>query len=84
MNKTDKALEIFMNQPEFFGKSNKVFAILFNKLLEEKRYDDVIKIFKKISEDFYNAKGEEAGFRPQVLNLVADALLQKVKLEILI
>jgi hypothetical protein len=78
MNKTDTALDLFMNNSEIFGESYKVFLILMNKLLEEKRYDDVIRVFNKNAERLYKLKSEEKGSAGQAFSLVSLALYEKV------
>lgn len=78
MNKTDKALELFMTQREILGVSPKAIFILMNKLVEEKRFDDTIKVFDQISEIFFNPA--ERNFKFEITNLYSHALFEKVKI----
>jgi len=80
LNKTDTALDLFMNDSEILGKSFKVFVMLMNKLLVEKRYDDVIRVFNKNAESVFKSKPEQTGGAIQVLSLVSHALYEKVRI----
>ena len=81
MNKTDTALDLFMNDSEILGKSFKIFVMLMNKLLVEKRYDDVIRVFNKNAESVFKLKNpEQTGGASQALSLVSHALYEKVRI----
>lgn len=79
LNKTDRALAIFLEENDsVFQKFYTAGAILMNKLLEEKRYDDVIKILNKIINKFRNDKKSDPSSRLRTMdisNLVTEALL---------
>ncbi len=75
MNKTDKALELFMTQREIFVFSAKAIFMLMNKLVEEKRFDDTIKVFDQISEKFFEKKS-----KIEIVNLYSYALFKTVKI----
>lgn len=75
LKKTDIALELYLNE-EKFCKSVKVANMLMNKLLEESRYDDVVKVFDKLSKRY---QAEKDTFKNVFIsfNLVTEALLLK-------
>lgn len=74
LNKTDKALELFL-QEDFFKKSYKVTTMLMNKLLEEKRVDDTIKVGTQFIANAKANKKFEVGL--DNMKLLAEALLEK-------
>lgn len=62
-NKSDKALELYMDEnPNFFNKNAKVGLMLMNKLCEEKRFSEAQKLYHRYIENFKkgNIKNEQA------------------------
>lgn len=75
--KTDKALELYLKGDNTLSTSDfssKVELMLMNKLLLEKRYDDSIKVFKKIEASVTKEKMVKL---KNIASLTGQALLEK-------
>lgn len=85
LNKTDKALELFMKEEDsILQKFFTAGTILTNKLLEEKRYDDALKVLNKILNKVREEKQTDPNSRFRTMdlsNLATEAMLGKVEKE---
>ena len=77
LNKTDKALELYLADKGVMNDSNTVATLLANKLLEEKRYDDVIKVYNKAAKTIKTTESNK------ISELYLDALVEKNNAEAL-
>lgn len=73
LDKTDKALELFLKEEKtVLNQSAKACVLLMNKLYEEKRYDDIVKVFNKAEKTLF-----QNSMHFHCLELYFDALLGK-------
>ncbi|CAF0959215.1 unnamed protein product [Brachionus calyciflorus] len=87
LNKTDRALNLFLDEKDtVLQKIYTPGVILMNKLLEEKRYSDAVKVFNRILNKFKAEKKENPSKLLKTMdlsNLVTEALLGLNNLEAL-
>lgn len=79
LNKTDQAVNLYMNE-EFFNKSQNVTIMLLNKLVEEKKFEEVLKVFNKYLQNLANAKQDPTNknlVNRESIRLITEALLEK-------
>jgi len=85
LNKTDKALSLYLkDNSNFFNKSFKVTAMLMNKLIEEKRFDEALKVGDSYFKHHKSVKQSAAADSKEaqlnlgnILRLYSEALLGK-------
>lgn len=85
MNQTDKMLELFLSEnPSKAFTEMKFGQILMNKLFEEKRYDDCVKVFKRMVKNSGNTQMQMKDGSTRhtftfnhAIQIVAEALLEK-------
>lgn len=79
LNKTDRALELFLDENDsVLQKFYTAGTILMNKLLEEKRYEDTIKVLNRMLRKFRHDKKSDPNSRLRTMdlsNLATEALL---------
>ncbi len=90
INQTDKMLELFLSEkPSKAFTETKLGQILMNKLFEEKRYEDCIKVFNRMVKNAGNGQMQlkdgstrHAFTFNHAIQILAEALLEKVEKEL--
>lgn len=76
LNQTDKALEIYLSEDNLFQFQYRVTVLLINKLLEEKRYNDVVRVYDHFNRNLKKQPPEKSNYF-ELYGLITEALYEK-------